>query len=186
MIWILSDSQSVVQYLDNWRNVSDQRGIEVINKFKTLSMTSVLHLQWIPSHMNLKCNDVTDELAENDTAIPQIKESSASSVNASDFSYFDDHISISSTDDDGEIRKRSISFATANKPFLQEGSPKTQKAKNQEVLGIEKDMDSKKTRSPKSAASKSALNAVTDARPTRTRKPNPKYYGEGMMLYSDE
>ncbi|GFS77845.1 hypothetical protein TNCV_3031711 [Trichonephila clavipes] len=47
--------------------------MEVINKLKTQSMTSVLHLQWIPSHMNLKCNDIAGKLAKNVTAIPQIK-----------------------------------------------------------------------------------------------------------------
>ncbi|GBM80670.1 hypothetical protein AVEN_209864-1 [Araneus ventricosus] len=33
--WILSDSRSVVQYLDNWRYVSDRRRMNILNKLKT-------------------------------------------------------------------------------------------------------------------------------------------------------
>ncbi|GBO03633.1 hypothetical protein AVEN_263582-1 [Araneus ventricosus] len=47
-IWILSDSRSVVEYLDNWRDVSDRRGMDIFNKFKTLCNSCVLHLQWMP------------------------------------------------------------------------------------------------------------------------------------------
>ncbi|GBN59050.1 hypothetical protein AVEN_36585-1 [Araneus ventricosus] len=47
-IWILSDSRSVVQYLDNWRDVSDGRGMAIFNKLRTLCNSCVLHLQWIP------------------------------------------------------------------------------------------------------------------------------------------
>ncbi|GFS77847.1 hypothetical protein TNCV_3031731 [Trichonephila clavipes] len=79
------------------------------------------------------------------------------------------------------MRAKPYCVLLANKPFLQERSPKTQKAKNQEGLGIEIDMDSKKKRSPRLAASKSALSDLADTRPARTRKPNPKYFGEGMM-----
>ncbi|GBN58968.1 hypothetical protein AVEN_246891-1 [Araneus ventricosus] len=63
-IWILSDSRSVVQYLDNWRDVSDRRGMDIFNKLKTLCNSCVLHLQWIPSHVNLKYNDIVDSLAK--------------------------------------------------------------------------------------------------------------------------
>ncbi|GFY39214.1 hypothetical protein TNIN_92301 [Trichonephila inaurata madagascariensis] len=67
-----------------------------------------------------------------------------------------------------------------SRSIVEERSPKTQKAKNQEVLGSEINRNSKKTRSPRSAASKSALSALADARPARARKPNPKYFGEEM------
>ncbi|GBL86944.1 hypothetical protein AVEN_218681-1 [Araneus ventricosus] len=43
--WILSDSRSVVQYLDHWRD--------------------------IPSHVNLKYNDIADGLAKESTTMPQ-------------------------------------------------------------------------------------------------------------------
>ncbi|GBM93732.1 hypothetical protein AVEN_163466-1 [Araneus ventricosus] len=70
-IWILSDSRSVVQYLDNWRDVSDRRGIDIFNKLRTLCNSCVLHRQWIPSHVNLKYNDIADGLAKEGTTMPQ-------------------------------------------------------------------------------------------------------------------
>ncbi|GBL87726.1 hypothetical protein AVEN_81340-1 [Araneus ventricosus] len=70
-IWILSASRSVVQYLDNWRDVSDRRGIDIFNKLKTLCNSCVLHLQWIPSHVNLKYKDIADGLAKEGTTMPQ-------------------------------------------------------------------------------------------------------------------
>ncbi|GBO04259.1 hypothetical protein AVEN_233567-1 [Araneus ventricosus] len=55
-IWILSDCRSVVQYLDNWRDVSDRRGMDFFIKLKTLCNSCVLHLQWIPSHLYSRRN----------------------------------------------------------------------------------------------------------------------------------
>ncbi|GBO00269.1 hypothetical protein AVEN_173393-1 [Araneus ventricosus] len=69
-IWILSDSRSVVQCLNNWRNVSDRRGMDIFNKLKTLCNSYVLHVQWIPSHVNLKYNDIADSLAKEGTTMP--------------------------------------------------------------------------------------------------------------------
>nr|GBM38388.1 hypothetical protein AVEN_2529-1 [Araneus ventricosus]GBM38395.1 hypothetical protein AVEN_7966-1 [Araneus ventricosus] len=70
-LWILSYSRSVVQYLDNWRDVSDRRGMDIFNKLKTLCNSCVLHLQWIPSHVNLKYNNISDSLAKEGTTMPQ-------------------------------------------------------------------------------------------------------------------
>ncbi|GBN28623.1 hypothetical protein AVEN_191325-1 [Araneus ventricosus] len=70
-IWILSDSRSVVQYLDNWRDVSDRRVMDIFNKLKTLCNSCVLHLQWMPSHVDLKYNDNADSLAKEGTTMPQ-------------------------------------------------------------------------------------------------------------------
>ncbi|GBL73787.1 hypothetical protein AVEN_268828-1 [Araneus ventricosus] len=70
-IWILSESRSVVQYLDNWRDVSDRRGMDIFNKLKTLSNSCVLHLQWIPLHVNLTYNDIADSLSKEGTTVPQ-------------------------------------------------------------------------------------------------------------------
>ncbi|GBM99805.1 hypothetical protein AVEN_164189-1 [Araneus ventricosus] len=69
-IWILSDSRGVVQYLDNWRDVSDRRGIDIFNQLETL-YNSCVHLQWIPSHVNLKYNDIPGSLAKESTTMPQ-------------------------------------------------------------------------------------------------------------------
>ncbi|GBM96677.1 hypothetical protein AVEN_69285-1 [Araneus ventricosus] len=70
-IWILSDSRSVAQYLDNWRDISDRTGMDIFNKLKTLCNSCVFHLQWIPSHVNLKYNDIADSLAKEGTTMPQ-------------------------------------------------------------------------------------------------------------------
>ncbi|GBN22628.1 hypothetical protein AVEN_238434-1 [Araneus ventricosus] len=73
-IWVLSDSQSVVQYLDNWRDVSDRREMDILSKLKTLCNSCVLHLQWTPSHVNLKYNDIAypdSTLAKEGPTMPQ-------------------------------------------------------------------------------------------------------------------
>ncbi|GBM99499.1 hypothetical protein AVEN_119778-1 [Araneus ventricosus] len=69
-IRILSDSRSVIQYLVNWRDVSDRKGMDIFNKLRTLCNTCV-HLQWIPSHVNLKYNDIADSLAKEGTIMLQ-------------------------------------------------------------------------------------------------------------------
>ncbi|GBM58240.1 hypothetical protein AVEN_85839-1 [Araneus ventricosus] len=66
-----SITAEVVQYLDNWRDVSDRRGMDIFNKLKTLWNSCVLHLQWIPSHVNLKYNDIAVSLVKEGTTMPQ-------------------------------------------------------------------------------------------------------------------
>ncbi|GBM51685.1 hypothetical protein AVEN_215332-1 [Araneus ventricosus] len=70
-LWILSDIRSVVQYLDNWRDVSDRTGMDIFNKLRTLCNSCVLHLQSIPSLVTLKYNDIADSLAKEGTTVPQ-------------------------------------------------------------------------------------------------------------------
>ncbi|GBN18519.1 hypothetical protein AVEN_163571-1 [Araneus ventricosus] len=43
----------------------------IYNKLKTLCNSCVLHLQWIPSHVILKYNDIADSLAKEGTTMPQ-------------------------------------------------------------------------------------------------------------------
>ncbi|GBM02834.1 hypothetical protein AVEN_52014-1 [Araneus ventricosus] len=61
---LIGSTTVFVQYLDNWRDVSDRRGMYIFNKLKTLCNSCVLHLQRIPSHINLKYNDIADSLAK--------------------------------------------------------------------------------------------------------------------------
>ncbi|GBO14453.1 hypothetical protein AVEN_255566-1 [Araneus ventricosus] len=42
-----------------------------LKKLRTLCNFCVLHLQWIPSHVNLKYNDTADSLAKEGTTMPQ-------------------------------------------------------------------------------------------------------------------
>ncbi|GBN33311.1 hypothetical protein AVEN_69923-1 [Araneus ventricosus] len=70
-IWILSDNRRVVQYLDNWRDVGDRRRMDIFNKLRTLCNSCVLHLQWMSSRVNLKYNDIADNLDKEGTTMPQ-------------------------------------------------------------------------------------------------------------------
>ncbi|GBM46099.1 hypothetical protein AVEN_236118-1 [Araneus ventricosus] len=45
--------------------------MDIFNKFRTLSNSCVLHLQWVPLHVNLKYNDIADSLAKEGTTMPQ-------------------------------------------------------------------------------------------------------------------
>ncbi|GBN19176.1 hypothetical protein AVEN_143468-1 [Araneus ventricosus] len=43
----------------------------IFNKLKTLCNSCVLHLEWIPSRVNLNYNDIADGLAKEGTTMPQ-------------------------------------------------------------------------------------------------------------------
>ncbi|GBM22786.1 hypothetical protein AVEN_196141-1 [Araneus ventricosus] len=45
--------------------------MDIFDKLRTLCNSCVLHLQWIPSHVNLKYNDIADSLAKEGTTMPQ-------------------------------------------------------------------------------------------------------------------
>ncbi|GBM00517.1 hypothetical protein AVEN_77333-1 [Araneus ventricosus] len=45
--------------------------MDIFNKLKTLCNSCVLHLQWIPSHVNLKYNDIADGVAKEGITMPQ-------------------------------------------------------------------------------------------------------------------
>ncbi|GFT85004.1 RNase H domain-containing protein [Trichonephila clavipes] len=63
-IWILSDSRSVIQHLSNWQSVRDNVGVSILTKLKRLSTSHQIHLQWIPSYMDLEGNEIADTLAK--------------------------------------------------------------------------------------------------------------------------
>ncbi|GFY35526.1 RNase H domain-containing protein [Trichonephila clavipes] len=63
-IWIFTDSKSLIQYLSNWRNIGDRIGLNIIDNVKTFSTHNDIHLQWIPSHVDLCFNNQADELAK--------------------------------------------------------------------------------------------------------------------------
>ncbi|GBO28747.1 hypothetical protein AVEN_123292-1 [Araneus ventricosus] len=44
--------------------------MDIFNKLKTLCNYCV-HLQWVPSHVNLKYNDIADSLAKEGTIMPR-------------------------------------------------------------------------------------------------------------------
>ncbi|GBM39240.1 hypothetical protein AVEN_62114-1 [Araneus ventricosus] len=63
-IWILTDSRSSIQHLANWHRVRDNTGMNILNKLKSLSVSYRIHLQWIPSHVNIQGNELADALAK--------------------------------------------------------------------------------------------------------------------------
>ncbi|GFW15342.1 transposable element Tc1 transposase [Trichonephila clavipes] len=63
-IWILSDSGSAIQHLSSWQSVRDNVGVLILIKLKRLSTSHQIHLQWIPSHIDLEGNEIADTLAK--------------------------------------------------------------------------------------------------------------------------
>ncbi|GBL74192.1 hypothetical protein AVEN_231069-1 [Araneus ventricosus] len=72
-IWILKDSRSSIQHLTNWHRLRDNTGMNILNKLKSLSVSYRIHLQWIPSHVNIEGNEIADALAKagaDDASVP--------------------------------------------------------------------------------------------------------------------
>ncbi|GFU02715.1 putative RNA-directed DNA polymerase from transposon BS [Trichonephila clavipes] len=63
-IWILTDSRSAIQLLQDWTRVDDLVIIRIINKLKTIAKYRDVHFQWIPSHVNVPRNEVPNFLAK--------------------------------------------------------------------------------------------------------------------------
>ncbi|GBO41692.1 hypothetical protein AVEN_176227-1 [Araneus ventricosus] len=69
-IWIFTDNRSYIQFLSNWRNTGDKTGTDIVNKLRIYSSNNGIHLQWIPSHVDLFFNDLVDKLAMEGSAEP--------------------------------------------------------------------------------------------------------------------
>ncbi|GFW80603.1 RNase H domain-containing protein [Trichonephila clavipes] len=63
-IWILSASKSAIQHLSNWQSVRDNVGESILTKLKRLPTSHEIHLQWIPSHIDLEGNEIADTLVK--------------------------------------------------------------------------------------------------------------------------
>ncbi|GFW97062.1 RNase H domain-containing protein [Trichonephila clavipes] len=63
-IWMLSHSRRAIQHLSNWQSVRDNVGVSILTKLKRLSTSHQIHLQWIPSHIDLKGKEIVDTLAK--------------------------------------------------------------------------------------------------------------------------
>ncbi|GBN21264.1 hypothetical protein AVEN_142261-1 [Araneus ventricosus] len=56
-----------------WHRVRDNTGMNILNKLKSLSVSYRIHLQWIPSHVNIQGNEIADALAKagaDDASVP--------------------------------------------------------------------------------------------------------------------
>nr|GBO09877.1 hypothetical protein AVEN_34255-1 [Araneus ventricosus] len=69
-VWILSDSRSSIQHLKDWNNVGDRTGISILKLLRHIGVDHEVHLQWIPSHVDIYGNEVADNLAKQGTAEP--------------------------------------------------------------------------------------------------------------------
>ncbi|GFU79061.1 RNase H domain-containing protein [Trichonephila clavipes] len=63
-IWILFDSRSAIPHLYNWQSVRDNVVVSILTKIRRLSTLHQIHLQWIPSHVDLEGNEIADTLAK--------------------------------------------------------------------------------------------------------------------------
>ncbi|GBL88650.1 Potassium voltage-gated channel subfamily H member 8 [Araneus ventricosus] len=69
-VWILSDSRSSIQHLKDWNNVGDRTGISILKLLRHIVVDHEVHLQWIPSHVDIYGNEVADNLAKQGTSEP--------------------------------------------------------------------------------------------------------------------
>ncbi|GBN95494.1 hypothetical protein AVEN_253143-1 [Araneus ventricosus] len=69
-VWILSDSRSSIQHLKDWNNVGDRTGISILKLLRYIGVDYEVHIQWIPSHVDIYGNEVADDLAKQVTAEP--------------------------------------------------------------------------------------------------------------------
>ncbi|GBL99228.1 hypothetical protein AVEN_140689-1 [Araneus ventricosus] len=72
-IWVLTNSRNSIQHLANWHRVRDNTGMNILNKLKRFSVSYRIHLQWIPSHVNIQGNAIADALAKagaDDVSVP--------------------------------------------------------------------------------------------------------------------
>ena len=63
-ICILTDSKNAAQQLANWHNVRCFTSISILKKLKNLSRSHLIHLQWIPSHVDISGNEAADSLVK--------------------------------------------------------------------------------------------------------------------------
>ena len=63
-IWILTDSRSSIQHLQNYQDVHDATGIHILQQLRELSQKIDIHFQWIPSHVGIQGNEIADSLAK--------------------------------------------------------------------------------------------------------------------------
>ncbi|GFY15094.1 RNase H domain-containing protein [Trichonephila clavipes] len=63
-IWILTDSRSAIQHLQDWTRADDLVSIRIINKLKTIAKYRDVHFMWIASHVNVPGNEIPDFLVK--------------------------------------------------------------------------------------------------------------------------
>ncbi|GFY30325.1 RNase H domain-containing protein [Trichonephila clavipes] len=67
-IWILSDNRSAIEHLSNWHKKGDNTGVAILEKLNYLNSSREIHLQWVPSHVNIAGNETANSLAKDGAA----------------------------------------------------------------------------------------------------------------------
>ncbi|GBN35470.1 hypothetical protein AVEN_63952-1 [Araneus ventricosus] len=57
-------------HLKDWNNVGDRTGISILKLLRHIGVDHEVHLQWIPSHVDIYGNEIADDLAKQGTAEP--------------------------------------------------------------------------------------------------------------------
>ncbi|GFS64879.1 transposable element Tcb1 transposase [Trichonephila clavipes] len=69
-IWILTDSRSSIQYLNNWPKIMCSTGLDILSKLVRLGQKKQVCLHWIPSHVGVPGNEAADKLAAQSSRRP--------------------------------------------------------------------------------------------------------------------
>ncbi|GFT33802.1 RNase H domain-containing protein [Trichonephila clavipes] len=63
-LWILFDTLSSFQHLNNWLFVKGETSLSILNKLKFIALHHDIHFQWMPSQVNLYGNEMVDKPAK--------------------------------------------------------------------------------------------------------------------------
>ncbi|GBM20944.1 hypothetical protein AVEN_253736-1 [Araneus ventricosus] len=69
-LWILTDSRSSIQHLKNWTYIGDKTSLSILQKLKLISFQHDKHFQWIPSHVDIRGNEMADNLVKKGSSHP--------------------------------------------------------------------------------------------------------------------
>ncbi|GBN91093.1 hypothetical protein AVEN_4126-1 [Araneus ventricosus] len=57
-------------FIKDWNNVGDRTSVSILKLLRHIGVDHEVHLQWIPSHVDIYGNEVADNLAKQGTAEP--------------------------------------------------------------------------------------------------------------------
>ncbi|GBM75707.1 hypothetical protein AVEN_267750-1 [Araneus ventricosus] len=69
-LWILTDSRSSIQHLKNWTYIGDKTSFSISQKLKLVSLQHDVHVQRIPSNVDIHGNELADNLAKEGSSHP--------------------------------------------------------------------------------------------------------------------
>ncbi|GFR08207.1 RNase H domain-containing protein [Trichonephila clavata] len=78
--WILTESKSSILFLNDWSNVLDMLGQDILSKLAALTQVSSVCFKWISSHVGVYGNEVADLLSREGSELPTATELQASEV----------------------------------------------------------------------------------------------------------